>query len=73
MLEPSSPGVQSSLCNCTTIEYKNMKSVIFKVIRGWMGFKKSYETNRVGQANLMFAYKVGGWVKKMPKTCLRNI
>ena len=21
----------------------------------------------------MFAYKVGGWVKKRPKTCLRNI
>ena len=29
---------------------------------GWVGFKK-----------LMFAYKVGGWIKKRTKTCFRNM
>ena len=32
---------------------------------GW--FQKSYLINRVGQQNLMFAYKVGGWSRKGPK------
>ena len=43
-----------------------------KVLLGVGGFQKILLKEWVKQ-NLMFAYKVGGWVKKRPKTCLRNI
>ena len=39
---------------------------------GWISKKLTWFIGLVSK-NLMFAYKVGGWVKKRPKTCLRNI